>query len=190
MDVLGRGRVIITAALPYANADLHLGHIASTHLPPDILYRYLKMVGKEVIQVCASDDFGTPILISAEREGKKPSEYVAVWNQRFKEDLGALGIIYDIFDRTSSEENVVMVQRFFTKLNEHGYIFSSDVDQFYCEHDGKFLPDRYVKGKCPHCGAEDQYSDGCENCGRTLQAGPILSPKCAISGRPPTLRGS
>ncbi len=97
MDALNSNSAIITAALPYANADLHLGHIASTYLPADILYRYLKLRGRKAIQVCASDDFGTPILIAAEKEGKKPSDYVAIWNKRFKEDLLGLGIEYDLF---------------------------------------------------------------------------------------------
>jgi methionyl-tRNA synthetase len=190
VDELSKQDVIITAALPYAYDDLHLGHVASTHLPPDILYRYLKLKGTHVIQVCASDDFGTPILIAAERLHEDPAEYVAGWNRRFREDLESVGIRYDIFDRTSSPENIRTVQGFFTKLNENGYIFVSEVDQFYCEFDQKFLPDRYVKGKCPYCGAEEQYSDVCENCGRTLQAGQILSPHCAICGRAPVLRRS
>ncbi|MDA4120639.1 MAG: methionine--tRNA ligase [Thaumarchaeota archaeon] len=190
MDELSTQDVIITAALPYAYDDLHLGHVASTHLPPDILYRYLKLKGTKVIQVCASDDFGTPILIAAEKQGKDPSEYTAGWNARFKEDLGKLGIVYDLFDRTSSPENVELVQRFFTKLNENGYIFVSEINQFYCEYDLKFLPDRYVKGKCPYCGTEEQYSDVCENCGRTLQPGQILNPHCSICGRPPVLKKS
>ena len=190
MDELSDQDVIITAALPYAYDDLHLGHVASTHLPPDILYRYLKLKGKNVIQVCASDDFGTPILIAAEKLGKDPAEYVAGWNRRFREDLERVGIIYDLFDRTSSPENVEMVQSFFTKLNENGYIFVSEIDQFYCETDKKFLPDRYVVGKCPYCGAEEQYSDVCENCGRTLQTGQILNPHCAICRNPPVLKKS
>jgi methionyl-tRNA synthetase len=190
VDGLSDKSVIITAALPYAYDDLHLGHVASTHLPPDILYRYLKLSGAKVIQVSASDDFGTPILIAAEKKGKQPSEYVAEWNRRFKEDLERLGIVYDVFDSTSSPENVKLVQRFFAKLNENGFIFVSEVDQFFCEYDRKFLPDRYVKGKCPYCGAEDQYSDACDNCGRTLQPGQILSPHCSICGRPPAMRKS
>jgi methionyl-tRNA synthetase len=190
VDGLNKQDVIITAALPYAYDDLHLGHIASTHLPPDILYRYLRLRGTKVIQVCASDDFGTPILIAAEKQGRDPSEYVARWNARFREDLEALGIVYDLFDRTSSPENVELVQRFFTRLNENGFIYVADVDQFYCEYDDKFLPDRYVKGKCPYCGAEEQYSDGCENCGRTLQPGQILNPHCSVCGRPPVLKKS
>ena len=190
MDELSQQDVIITAALPYAYDELHLGHIASTHLPPDILYRYLKLKGANVIQVCASDDFGTPILIAAEKQGKDPRDYVARWNARFKEDLEKVGIVYDLFDRTSSKENVELVQRFFKKLNENGFIYVSEVDQFYCENDRKFLPDRYVKGKCPFCGAEEQYSDACENCGRTIPPGQILNPHCSICGRPPVLRKS
>ncbi len=190
MDELRKRSVVITAALPYAYDDLHLGHIASTHLPPDILYRYLKLKGIQAIQVCASDDFGTPILIAAEKKGEQPREYVARWNRRFKEDLEKLGIVYDVFDRTSSDENVQTVQEFFTRLRANGYIFESEVSQFYCEYDKKFLPDRYVKGKCPYCGAEEQYSDGCENCGRTLQPGQVLEPHCSICGRPPSTRKS
>ena len=190
MDGLKEKNVIITAALPYANADLHIGGIASTYLPPDILYRYLKLKGRKVIQICASDDFGTPILIAAEKAGKTPGEYVALRNATFKVDLERLGVVYDLFDRTSSPENVSLVQRFFTKLNEKGYIYESEVDQFYCEFDSKYLPDRYVQGKCPYCGAEDQYSDGCENCGRTLQAGEILNPHCSICGRVPVAKKS
>ncbi len=190
MDELSQQDVIITAALPYAYDDLHLGHIASTHLPPDILYRYLKLKGKKVVQVCASDDFGTPILIAAEKQGKDPKEYVARWNSRFREDLERVGIVYDLFDRTSSPENVELVQRFFTKLNDDGFIYVSDVDQFFCETDRKFLPDRYVKGKCPYCGAEEQYSDVCENCGRTIQPGQILKPHCSICGNAPVLKKS
>ena len=190
MNELTDKNVIITAALPYAYDDLHLGHVASTHLPPDILYRYLKLNGANVIQVCASDDFGTPILIAAEKKGKSPSDYVAEWNMRFKNDLEKLGIFYDFFDRTSSPENIQLVQRFFTKLNENGFIFVAEVDQFFCEYDRKFLPDRYVKGTCPYCGAEDQYSDACDNCGRTLQAGQVQSPHCSICGRPPVMEKS
>jgi len=190
VDELSQQDVIITAALPYAYDDLHLGHIASTHLPPDILYRYLKLKGTKVIQVCASDDFGTPILIAAEKQGKDPREYVARWNNRFREDLENVGIVYDLFDRTSSPENVELVQHFFTKLDENGFIYVSEVDQFYCENDRKFLPDRYVKGKCPYCGAEEQYSDVCENCGRTIPPGKILNPHCSICGNPPVLKRS
>ncbi len=179
---------IITSALPYANGEIHLGHIASTYLPADIYTRFLRLNGHEAYHICASDDFGTPILIKAEKEGKTPAEYVQYWNKRDYEDFTSLGISFDLFYRTSSPENVKFVQYVFTKLRENGHIYDQDVVQFYCEYDDKFLPDRYVVGKCPFCGAENQYSDLCEKCGRVPDQ--ILEPKCAICGRPPVKKTS
>jgi methionyl-tRNA synthetase len=179
---------IITSALPYANGEIHLGHIASTYLPADIFTRFSRLNGREAYHICASDDFGTPILIKAEKEGKTPQEYVAHWNRRDYEDFTALGISFDFFYRTSSPENVRFVQSVFTKLRENGHIYEHDVVQFYCEFDDKFLPDRYVGGRCPFCGAENQYSDLCEKCGRVPDE--ILDPKCAICGRPPVKKHS
>lgn len=180
--------VIVTSALPYANGEIHLGHIASTYLPADIFTRFMRLNGKQAYHICASDDFGTPILIKAEKEGKTPAEYVAHWNRRDSEDFASLGISFDIFYRTSSPENVKFVQYVFGRLKENGHIYEQDVVQFYCEFDDKFLPDRYVVGKCPFCGAENQYSDLCEKCGRVPDE--ILEPKCAICGRPPVKKTS
>lgn len=179
---------IITSALPYANGEIHLGHIASTYLPADIFTRFLRLKGRKAYHICASDDFGTPILIKAEKEGKKPEEYVAHWNRRDMEDFKSLGISFDLFYKTSSPENVRFVQDVFTKLRKNGHIYEQDVVQFYCEFDDKFLPDRYVVGKCPFCGAENQYSDLCEKCGRVPDE--ILEPKCAICGRSPVKKTS
>lgn len=179
---------VITSALPYANGEIHLGHIASTYLPADIFTRFLRLCGKKAYHICATDDFGTPILIKAEKEKKSPQEYVAVWNRRDSEDFGSLGISFDLFYKTSSKENVEFVQRVFKQLNENGHIYDQNVIQFYCTFDDKFLPDRYVIGKCPYCGAENQYSDLCEKCGRVPDQ--ILDPKCAICGRPPVKKES
>ena len=183
-----RRRAIITSALPYANGEIHLGHVASTYLPADVTCRYLRMAGTEAYYVCASDDFGTPILIQSEKEGVTPQEYVAGWNRRDREDFEAFGIRFDCFSQTSSERNVAFVQDVFTKLDEAGHIFEQDVVQFYCEYDSKFLPDRYVRGTCPYCGAPDQYSDLCEACGRVPEE--ISDPKCSICGAAPTKRRS
>ena len=178
-----RDKAIITSALPYANGEIHLGHVASTYLPADITTRFLRQKGVQAYYICASDDFGTPILIQSEKENKTPSEYVHHWNERDREDFAALNINFDMFGSTSSEENVQFVQHVFSKLYEAGHIYQSDIIQFYCENDAKFLPDRYVRGRCPYCNAEDQYSDQCEKCGQVLQE--LADPRCSICGQPP-----
>ena len=177
-------KAIITSALPYANGEIHLGHVASTYLPADVTTRFLKLTGVEAYYVCASDDFGTPILIQSEKEGKTPSEYVAYWNKRDYDDFTAFGINFDYFYKTSSSENIEFVQDVFKKLNDAGHIYEKEIIQFYCNNDKKFLPDRYVKGICPYCKADDQYSDLCESCGRVPEE--ITDPKCSICGQPPT----
>jgi methionyl-tRNA synthetase len=179
-----RDKAIITSALPYANGEIHLGHVASTYLPADVTTRFLKLKGVEAYYFCASDDFGTPILLQAEKEGKSPSEYVAHWNKRDYEDFTAFGIDFDFFYQTSSKENIKFVQDVFDKLNAAGHIYQKEIIQFYCNNDKKFLPDRYVKGTCPYCNAQDQYSDLCEGCSRVPEE--ILNPKCSICGQIPT----
>ena len=178
-------KIVVTSALPYANGEIHLGHVASTYLPADIFTRYCRLNGHDAIHICATDDFGTPILIKAEQERKKPEDYVAYWHKRDKEDFARFGISFDFFYKTSSKENVEFVQYFFKRLYENGHIYDKNVIQFYCEHDKKFLPDRYVIGRCPYhdCGAEDQYSDICEKCGRVPAE--IQDPRCAICGKTP-----
>ena len=178
-----RSKAIITSALPYANGEIHLGHVASTYLPGDVTTRFLKLNGVEAYYICASDDFGTPILIQAEKEKKSPQEYVSHWNKRDYEDFSAFDIVFDLFYRTSSPENIEFVQHVFKKLKENGHIYESEIIQFYCKNDKKFLPDRYVVGTCPYCKAEDQYSDLCEKCGRVPEE--IDNPKCAICGAVP-----
>ncbi len=179
---------IITSALPYANGEIHLGHITSTYLPADIFTRFLRLKGLKAYHICATDDFGTPILIRAEKEKKSPKDYVGYWNRRDKEDFESLGISFDFFYKTSSKENVEFVQYVFKQLRENDHIYDQNVIQFYCTYDNKFLPDRYVLGRCPYCNAENQYSDLCEKCGRVPDQ--ILDPKCAICGRPPVKRES
>ena len=176
-------KAIITSALPYSNGEIHLGHVASTYLPADVTTRFLKQNGVEAYYICASDDFGTPILIQSEKEGKSPEEYVAFWNKRDYDDFSALNIAFDFFYKTSSHENIEFVQYVFKKLQESGHIYESEIVQFYCNNDKKFLPDRYVIGTCPYCKAEDQYSDLCEKCGRVPEE--IEDPHCSLCGQPP-----
>ncbi|WKT57647.1 methionine--tRNA ligase [Candidatus Nitrosotenuis chungbukensis] len=178
-----RKRAIITSALPYANGEIHLGHVASTYLPADVTTRFLKMNDVEAYYICASDDFGTPIMIQSEKEKKTPQEYVAHWNKRDYDDFTAFDIAFDFFYRTSSQENIEFVRYVFNKLVKNGHIYKSEIIQFYCKNDNKFLPDRYVTGTCPYCKADDQYSDLCEKCGRVPEE--IENPKCAICGALP-----
>lgn len=159
-------------------------------MPADIFVRFCRLQGDSVIHVSATDDFGTPILLEAEKQGKSPEEFVEDWNKRDQKDFSDLGISFDIFYRTSSKENIKLTQHFFEKLYEKGYIFKQTIWQPYCENDKKFLPDRYVKGTCPYCGATEQYSDGCDVCGRTFQPTEIKDPHCAICGATPTSRES
>lgn len=183
-------KIIVTSALPYANGEIHLGHITSTYLPADIFTRFHRLNDDEVFHVCATDDFGTPILIMSEIEGKTPQDFVAYWHDEDEKDFNNLGISFDIFDNTSSEENIEMAQYFFKKLDENRHIFKEKIKQLFCEKCDKFLPDRYVKGKCPFCGADDQYSDACEKCGRTFQHQEIIDPYCIIcKSKPITKEG-
>jgi methionyl-tRNA synthetase len=183
-------KIIVTTALIYANGEIHLGHITSTYLPADIFVRFCRLKGYDVIHASATDDFGTPILVEAEKAGKKPEEYVEYWNKVDIKGFQDLGISFDIFDRTSSQENIALTQQFFKALNQKGYIFKKTILQPYCPNDKKFLPDRYVKGTCPYCGATDQYSDSCEKCGRTFQPGQILDAHCALCGERPVTKES
>lgn len=179
---------IITSALPYANGEIHLGHIASTYLPADIFTKFLKLNGNKVAHICATDDFGTPILIRAEKAGKTPTEYVKEWNVKDKNDFESVGIIFDYFSRTSSEANVKFVQEVFIKLYENKFIYEENVVQYFCTVDKKFLPDRYVVGTCPFCKSQNQYSDLCESCGRVPEV--IEDPKCILCGNPPIKKDS
>ena len=127
--------IIITAALPYANGEIHLGHIASTYLPADIFARYNRRIGNQVSYICGTDDYGTPVLVKAEKENKSPSDYVEFWNNADYEDFKSLGISFDFFSKTSSSENMEFVQYVFNELDKKGHIYVQDVTQFYCEHD-------------------------------------------------------
>ena len=151
-----RNSVIITSALPYANGEIHLGHISSTYLPADIFRRFLKLNGVEVYHLCASDDFGTPVLIETEKKRTKPELYVKYWHDKDIDDFNSVGIVFDSFSQTSSETNRMFVQYVFNVLKKRRLVYEKEVVQYYCEKDLKFLPDRYVIGKCPYCGAEDR----------------------------------
>ena len=180
--------VLITAALPYANGPLHLGHIRSTYLPADIYKRFNQLIGNEVIYVCASDEHGTPIVVESEKQGKSPEQFVNFYHEKDREEFKRLGFLMDIFHRTSSKENEELTIHFFEKLKEKGYIYEKKVLQYYCDELNKFMPDRYIKGTCPNCGADDQYADQCEKCGKTLKPGELINPYCVLTRSKPSLK--
>ncbi|RLF15085.1 MAG: methionine--tRNA ligase, partial [Thermoprotei archaeon] len=183
-------KLVVTAALPYANGDLHVGHAISTYIPADIYVRFKRLKGYDVVFVCGSDDHGTPIEVSALKAGRSPLEHARYYHDRHAEDFRLLNISFDNYHYTHSEENRELTESFLIKAREGGFIYTREVEQYYCERDRKFLPDRFVVGTCPYCGAENQFSDLCEKCGRVIEPGKILNPKCAVCGSTPIKRRS
>lgn len=181
------GKTIVTAALPYANYNLHLGHLRSTYIPADIYVRYLRLKGEHAIYICATDEHGTPITIMAEREGKTPKEVVDKYHAADVADLQVMGCSFDYFGRTTIPVHYSLTQEFFSRLLERGYIYEAQIEQLYCTKDGRFLPDRFVEGVCPHCHGAAR-GDLCENCGRYLKSTELEEPRCAICGEKPVVR--
>jgi len=183
-------KVFISCALPYANGPCHLGHLRSTYIPADIYARYKRMHGEDVLFVCATDEHGTPIAVRAEDEGISPKEIVDKYHLMIKHDLESCAISFDYFSRTTDPIHYKIAQNFFLKLYEKGYIYESEIKQPYCVECKRFLPDRYVEGKCPQCGGEDARGDHCESCGRHLDPIQLLEPTCLICKSTPEVRES
>ena len=184
------GKVLITAALPYANGPLHLGHIRSTYLPADIFARYQRLRGRDAIYICATDEHGTPIVAAAEKAKVSPQDFVDSYHKKDEEEFRKLGFSFDIFHRTSSEENRQMAQHFFNRLTANNHVYTKEVEAPFCANCKRFLPDRFVVGTCPYCGAQGIYSDYCESCGKALHIGDLKEPRCITCGTPPTARKS
>ena len=182
-------RTLVTMALPYANGSLHLGHMVEG-VQTDVYVRALRAMGNEVIFLCAADQHGTPIEVNARKAGMEPEAYAEQFYEAHKADYKAFGVDHDLFYRTHSPENRLHVDRFYHALEARGAIDKRDVEQFYCEVDKRFLPDRFVKGSCPKCGTPDQYGDACEKCGSTYEPTDLKDPKCALCGTPPIRRTS
>lgn len=183
-------RVFIGVAWPYANGPLHLGHVAGSLLPPDIFSRYHRMKGNEVLMVSGSDEHGTPITVTADRERCHPSVIAERFHILHKESLEKLGIKFDLFFRTSHPNHKKVVHDIFLTLFNKGYIYKKEMNAFYCEKCNRFLPDRYVIGKCRHCGYEDAKGDQCDNCGKALEFLEIIEPKCRICKSSPVIKKS
>ncbi len=178
-------KYLVTSALPYANGPLHLGHLAGAYLPADIYVRFLRMRGEKVLYVCGTDEHGVPITITAERQGRSPSEVVDEYHEVIRREFEAFGISFDNFSRTSRPEHFEFAQQVFLDLLERGLIVERSMKQLYCARCRRFLPDRYVLGTCPKCGTEGARGDLCESCGSWLEALELRSPVCSICGEGP-----
>jgi len=181
-------RYLVTAALPYANGPLHIGHLAGAYLPADIYVRYLRLMGKNVVFVCGSDEHGAAITVRARKEGITPREIVDKYHASLRDTFEKIGIAFDIYHRTSEPLHHQTSQDFFRKLLENGQFEEKESDQYYDEVAGQFLADRYIIGTCPVCANPDAYGDQCEKCGSTLSPTQLISPRSTLSGATPVMR--
>jgi len=178
-------RIFIGVAWPYANGPLHLGHFAGAYLPPDIFARYHRLKGNEVLMVSGSDQHGTPITIRAEQEGKTPKEVAEQYHASFVDSMQKMGISFDLFTSTGTENHKEVAQQIFLALRKKDYIYKDTQSLPYCESCKRFLPDRYVEGTCPHCGFEHSRGDQCDECGKPLNAIELKDIRCSICGSTP-----
>ncbi len=181
-------RILVCVAWPYANGPLHVGHVSGSILPADIFARFNRMVGNEVIMVSGTDMHGAPITVIAEKEGVSPEVIANRYHAIDAKSMVDMGFDYDLYTSTHTKNHEEVTQDIFLKLLEKGHLEKRTTPQFYCDHDKRFLPDRYVEGKCPHCGYERARGDQCDSCGKDLNADQLLEPRCAICGSVPELR--
>ncbi len=183
-------RYTVTAALPYANGPVHIGHLAGVYIPADIYTRYLRLQKRDVIYVCGSDEHGVPITIKAQKEGVTPQDIVDRYHNIIKESFDEFGIKFDIYSRTSSETHKKTSSEFFKKLYDDNKFIEKTTEQFYDSKENQYLADRYITGTCPKCGADNAYGDQCEACGSTLNATDLINPKSAVTGNEPELKST
>ena len=181
-------RTTVTAALPYANGGVHIGHLAGVYVPADIYVRYLRLKKQDVMYVCGSDEHGVPITIRARKEGVTPQDVVDRYHALIKKSFEDFGISFDIYSRTTSKTHHQFASDFFKKLYDEGKLTEETTTQLYDEEAKQFLADRYVTGECPHCHNEGAYGDQCEKCGRDLSPTELINPKSTISGSTPVLK--
>ncbi|MCI6294916.1 MAG: methionine--tRNA ligase [Bacteroidales bacterium] len=181
-------RTLVTAALPYANGGVHIGHLAGVYVPADIYVRYLRLKQREVLFICGSDEHGVPVTIRARKEGCTPQQVVDRYNKIISESFREFGISFDNYGRTTSEVHRKTASDFFRKLYEKGEFVEKESEQYYDEEAHTFLADRYITGECPHCHFEHAYGDQCEKCGTALSPTELINPKSALSGSKPVLR--
>ncbi|HYF65924.1 MAG TPA: methionine--tRNA ligase [Herpetosiphonaceae bacterium] len=181
-------KILVAVAWPYASGARHLGHVAGFGVPSDVFARYQRLAGSDVLMVSGTDDHGTPITVRAEKENKTPKELTNFYNAEIRRNLRDLGLSYDLFTRTSTENHYAVTQDFFKRLLANGYIFQQEMIGTYSEADKRFLPDRYVEGTCPHCGYDKARGDQCDNCGKQLDPTDLINPRSTLSGATPVFK--
>ena len=178
----------MTAALPYANGPLHIGHLAGAYIPADVYVRYQRLKGADVLFVCGSDEHGVPITIRADKEHLSPKDIVDRYHEIMKESFTRMGVAFDNYSRTSLPLHHKISQDFFLNLFNKGFIKEQSIQQYFCPTCNRFLPDRYIEGECPHCHQQEARGDQCEACGRWLEPEQLIKPKCKICSVSPELR--
>ena len=181
-------RTLVTAALPYANGGVHIGHLAGVYVPSDIYVRYLRLRKQEVLFVCGSDEHGVPVTIRARKEGCTVQEVVDRYHQLIKQSFEDFGISFDIYSRTTSDTHKKVASDFFRTLYDKGEFLERESEQYYDEEAKTFLADRYITGECPHCHNPNAYGDQCEKCGKDLSPTELINPESKVSGSKPVLR--
>ena len=182
-------RLLVTSALPYANDDIHIGHLVE-YLQTDFWTRFQRMLGKECLYLCADDTHGTPIMIKARDLGIPAERLIEEIREKHLRDFKDFEVAFDHYGSTHAKENRELCESIFKKLEKKGHVFSKAIKQLYCEKDQMFLPDRFVKGSCPHCGAKDQYGDSCDVCSATYSPWELRSPFCALCKQTPVSKES
>ena len=182
-------RILVTSALPYANGAIHLGHLVE-YIQTDIWVRFQKMQSNEVYYVCADDTHGTPVMLRAQAEGISPEELIARVSTEHQRDFASFHVGFDNYYSTNAPENKAHCETIYTRLRDAGLIQTRSVEQFYDPVKEMFLPDRFIKGECPKCGAKDQYGDNCEVCSAVYSPTDLKNPYSALSGAEPVLKTS
>ena len=183
-------RTTVTAALPYANGGVHIGHLAGVYVPADIYVRYLRLKKKDVIFIGGSDEHGVPITIRAKKEGITPQDVCDRYHKIIKESFSEFGISFDVYSRTTSKVHSQLASDFFRKLYDDGKLVEQESEQYYDPEAKQFLADRYIMGTCPHCGNENAYGDQCEKCGSDLSPMELINPHSTISGAEPVIKST
>ncbi|MEM6863675.1 MAG: class I tRNA ligase family protein, partial [Bacteroidota bacterium] len=173
-------RYTITAALPYTNGPIHIGHLAGVYVPADIYARYLRLQGHDVAFICGSDEHGVAIPMKAKKEGVTPKQVIDKYHTIIKQSFADFGITFDNYSRTSAPVHHKTASDFFKKLYDQGDFIEETTEQLFDEEAQQFLADRFVVGTCPKCGYEEAYGDQCENCGSSLNATDLIKPKSTI----------